>query len=199
MRKKMKLSLLCRRYSDGGAAGGIEPTPAPAPVTLPAAEPPVPANPADPAVPADPATEAKPAEAAKSFTQQDMDTAVQTALTKFKQEQENAKDFDKMTPEQKVTYLQAQMADKALSESAVKKLGEAGLPTDFVALVKGKDEADTEARIQTLKNQYDSAVQAGVEKRFKDNGYTPPANSDLPVDISKAFDFTGVRPKQQEK
>ena len=176
MRRKITFKQLCRRYSDGGAEGGTEQTTAASSVTETGT-----ATQASAAVPAGQtqttATETKSEPAAQTFSKADVDGAVQAALSKFKQEQENSKDYDKMTPEQKVAHLEAQMADKTLSELAVKKLGEAGLSAECLPFIKGKDEADTTGKITAFKTMYDAAVQAGIEKRFKDNGYNPNVGS----------------------
>lgn len=102
----------------------------------------------------------------------------------YEQTQSQAKDFEKMTPEQQAqkrldnekaetARLKAELADRDLTDYARGKIVEAELPADALAFVKGKDTADTDARIKTFSAMLAAGVQAGVEKRFKGNGYTP--------------------------
>lgn len=129
---------------------------------------------ADPAVAK--AEEAKPVAAPeKTHTQADIDAAVEAALAKAKQEAENAKDYDKMTPEQKVAYLEAERNSTKLADFARAEIAKAELPVECIDFVKGKDETDTAARIQSFKAMFSTAVQSGVDKRFKDSGYEPQA------------------------
>ena len=106
-----------------------------------------------------------------------METAKQQAATDaveaYKKHLEEAKDFEKMTADEKVVYLQKQMADEKLTGYTTQKLSDSGLPVEFAAFVKGTDEKDTDERIKTLKAAYDKGVQSGVEQRFKGNGYVP--------------------------
>jgi hypothetical protein len=106
-----------------------------------------------------------------------LETAKQQAATDaveaYKHHLEEAKDFEKMTAEEKVVYLQKQMADEKLVGYTTQKLSAAGLPVEFSSFVKGTDEKDTDERIKTLKAAYDKGVQAGVDQRFKANGYVP--------------------------
>lgn len=153
---------LCRRYSNGGVT--------------PPADPPAQGNPPP-----------------KTFTQKDVDDAATTAATaaveKYIKEQANAKDYDKMTPEQKVAYLETQEKDRKLSDFARDEISKAKLPNESLAFLKGSDEADTTAKVQAFKTMYEAAVQAGVDERFKSNGYNPsigtPASS-APADSLEA-------------
>lgn len=153
------------------------------------------AQPADPAlaepapVPADPAP--KPAdptpkepekkepvkEAENAYTAEQLETekqkAADAAVEAYKKHLDEAKDFEKMTDAEKVTYLQKQMADEKLTGYTTQKLINSGLPVEMAAFVKGSDEKETDERIKTLKAAYDKGVQAGVEQRFKANGYVP--------------------------
>lgn len=157
-------------FAGGGAAQPADPAPAD----------PAPADPAP--KPADPAPKepekAEPAKGAESaLTAEQLETAKQQAATDaveaYKKHLEEAKDFEKMTAEEKVVYLQKQMADEKLTGYTTQQLSAAGLPVEFAAFVKGTDEKGTDERIKTLKAAYDKGVQAGVEQRFKGNGYVP--------------------------
>lgn len=163
MRKKKLMMLgnpLLRRYDGGGAATPpAEPAPAdPAP------------KPVDPATPPETSPDA-------TVTAEQLETAkkqaADDAVAAYKQHLEEAKDFEKMTADEKVVYLQKQMADEKLTGYTTQQLSASGLPAELASFVKGTDEKDTDERIKTLKVAYDKGVQAGVEQRFKGNGFVP--------------------------
>lgn len=147
------------------------------PVAQPAAQPA-----ADPA--ASPATDPPAAEAGKMYTDAQLAELKASWQQEYEQAQSAEKDFAKMTPEQKAqkllddakaesTRLLAELADRDLADYARGKLSEVELPAAALSFIKGKDQADTDARIKAFGELLAAGVQAGVEKRFKDNGYTP--------------------------
>ncbi len=180
MRKNKFLKYGIPRYccfAGGGAAQTADPAPTdPAPIDpAPKAADPAPKA-ADPA-PKEPG-KAEPAKGAENtYTTEQLETekqkAAAAAVEAYKKHLDEAKDFEKMTDAEKVVYLQKQMADEKLTGYTSQKLTDAGLPVDLAAFVKGSDEKDTDERIKTLKAAYDKGVQAGVEQRFKANGYVP--------------------------
>lgn len=173
MKRKFNLSMLCRRYSDGGAT-----PPATEPVTtLPTTDPDKGTQGSNEKTP--PATDPTKSEPItdKGFTQSDIDKAVADGIAKFKAEQENAKDYNKMTSEQKVAYLEAAAKDRTLQDFTVKHLEESNIPKEFASFLKGSDEEDTKKRTADFKSIYDTAVQAGVETRFKQSAYEPGKSS----------------------
>lgn len=179
MRKRKSFLFGIPRYCcfAGGGAAAQPADPAPAD---PAAQPADPAaKPADPAAkPTDPAAKptdpaAKPADPTPALTTEQLEAAKQQAVDEYKKHLEEAKDFEKMTADEKVVYLQKQMADEKLTGYTTNQLSVAGLPVELAAFAKGTDEKDTNERLKTLKAAYDKGVQAGVEKRFKANGYVP--------------------------
>lgn len=179
---------LCRRYSNGGVTPPADPALAdPKPADPAPADP----KPADPA-PADPKP-ADPDPTPATFTKKQVDDATAAAATaaieKYIKDQANAKDYDKMTPEQKVAYLESQEKDRKLSDFARDEISKAKLPTESLTFLKGSDEADTTAKVQAFKTMYEAAVQAGVDERFKSKGYDvtigTPASS-VPADSLEA-------------
>lgn len=176
MRKRKSFLFGIPRYccfaGGGAAAQPADPTPAD-----PAPQPADPAlNPADPA-PKEPA-KPEPAKGTESaITAEQLETekqqAAAAAVDSYKKHLEEAKDFEKMTDAEKVVYLQNQMTNEKLSGYTTKQLSAAGLPVELASFVKGSDEKDTDERVKTLKAAYDKGVQAGVEQRFKANGYVP--------------------------
>ncbi|MFV0497482.1 MAG: DUF4355 domain-containing protein [Candidatus Fimivivens sp.] len=172
MRKFKSIAQLSMRFSDGGAQ-----PPAPADPTPPAATPPAtPAAtpPATPPAATPPATATPPA---KTFSEADVTAAKEAAIAEYKKHLEEAKDYEKMTPEEKVAYLEAQRADDKLSAYATQKLSASNMPVELLAYAKGTNEADTDTRIKELKAIIDKGVQSGVEARFKNNSYVPRGNA----------------------
>lgn len=143
-----------------GAASGADPAPPKAPEQTPPkkeAEPP------------------KKEEPAKTYTDADLETARQKAAEDYKRHLEEAKDYEKMTPEEKVAHLEKQMAEEKLARYTADALVKAGTDASLAVFVKGADEKDTDDRVKSFKEVFDKAVQAGVEARFKSIGYTPRA------------------------
>lgn len=109
----------------------------------------------------------------KAFTQEQLQQAREEAVEEYKRHLEEAQDYEKMTAEEKVAYLERQRAEEKLERYAAEKLVDAGLPTDFTRYVKATDEKAIESGIQQLKAVFDKNVQAGVEARFRRDGYEP--------------------------
>ena len=180
MKRKFNLNMLCRRYSDGGA------TP---PASDPAQTPPA-ADPAQTPPETVPKSEGEKKDGTTgattaSLTQTDVDKAVSEAIAKYKQEQENSKDYNKMTAEQKVAYLEQAAKDRTLQDFTAKHLEESKIPKEFASFLKGADENDTKKRAADFKAVYEAAVQAGVEARFKASGYEPGRSSSAPAGTSE--------------
>jgi hypothetical protein len=148
-------------FADGGAA-----TPPADPATPPETPPVTPPPETPPTTPPAATVTAEQLATAKK-------QAADDAVAAYKQHLEEAKDFEKMTADEKVVYLQQQMADEKLTGYTTQQLSASGLPAELASFVKGTDEKDTDERIKTLKAAYDKGVQAGVEQRFKANGYIP--------------------------
>lgn len=150
--RKRTLRQLAMRWADGGG------DPAPA----------------DPK-PADPKpTDPKPADPpAKTYTEAEVEAARTEAVAAYKAHLEEAKDYDKMTAEEKVAYLEARAADDKLTAYAAQKLSAEKLPAELSAFAKGKNEADTDERVKSLKAVIAKAVQDGVDARFKGNHFVP--------------------------
>lgn len=180
-------SALTRRYSDGGAApageagGSAAGTPAagagaasgtdPAPPKAPEQTPPKPEQ----APPKKEVEAPKAEQSAKTYTDADLEKARQKAVEDYKRHLEEARDYEKMTPEEKVAHLEKQMAEEKLARYTADALVKAGTDASLAVFVKGADEKDTDDRVKSFKEVFDKAVQAGVEARFKSIGYTPRA------------------------
>lgn len=91
-----------------------------------------------------------------------------------------------MSPEERAKY-EADEREKSLKEredavslrertaDAKAMLAENGLPASFTKMVVGKDADETKKNVETFRSQFDSAVQAQVEKRL--SGRTPDVGS----------------------
>lgn len=154
-----RLKLLCMRFADGGSSGTETP-----------AEPPAAVPPAPPAAPAQPPKETAPD---KAFTAEDLESAKAAAVEAYQHHLEEAKDYNKMTAEEKVAFLEQQRADDKIAQYAATKLSAQDLPLDLLPFIKGGSEAETDERLKAFKTAYDKGVQAGVDKRFQANGYLP--------------------------
>lgn len=178
-----RLKLLCMRLADGGSSS--EGTIAEPPVAVPPS-----AQPS--AAPAQPPKETTPE---KAFTAEDLETAKAAAVEAYKQHLEEAKDYDKMTAEEKVAFLEKQRADDKIAQYATGKLSAQDLPIDLLPFIKGGSEAETDERLKVFKAAYDKGVQAGVEKRFQTNGYLPRGSAASSTDKSDAKRTRGVTVK----
>ncbi len=77
------------------------------------------------------------------------------------------------------------ITDKENRLYAVKAIKEAGLDDgsdtalSLVDFVMGEDESEIKTKVKAFKELFDKAVSAEVNKRFKENGYTPKQSSNL--------------------
>lgn len=118
MRKEWRkmASRVSRRYADGGPSGGShEAEKGPEEAAAPAQEE------AAPAVLKPAGAEETPRSYSQTEYEAGLERARQEALSQARQEEENARDFEKMTPEQKVAHLQAQLEEEKLGGSCWRK------------------------------------------------------------------------------
>ena len=91
---------------------------------------------------------------------------------------------EKMTEEEKAKYeqekLQKELQEKEqallqreLNLLAVDLLTEAKMPLEFKEFVVGVDEETTKAKVTTLKNLWNTALEQAVKERFKEKGRDP--------------------------
>lgn len=145
--------------ADAGATQGADPTPPKAPEQTP------------PKKEAEPPKEGE----AKTYTEADLEAARKAGEEEARRHFKETTDYEKMTPEEKVAHLEKQMAEEKLTRYTADALSKAGMDATLAEYVKGSDEASTDERVKAFKEVFDKAVQAGVEGRFKDIGYTPRA------------------------
>lgn len=120
--------------------------------------------------------------AEKSFTQADMDAAIESARQKWLEETAEAERVKKLTPEERakeeqekkdaeITSLRSQLLQKELRENATKSLEADGFP---VGLAEVLDYSSKERMEETLKNTteiFKESLAAAVQSRLK--GRTP--------------------------
>lgn len=104
---------------------------------------------------------------------------------KAKLSEEELKNYEIEEREKTIAEREKQLQDRLNREFAQKELREAGLDdgsqTAFALadLVMGEDEEEIKGKVKTLKELFDKAVAAEVNKRFKDNGRSPKQGSNL--------------------
>lgn len=126
-----------------------------------------------------------PPPAAETYTKEQLEEAVNMALTKAKEAAESAQDYEKMTPEQKVQHLENQLKTQAIADTARGLIAQKGLPDGVLPFVSGDTREDTEAKITAFETMYTAAVKAGVEaevnRRFKGLGHSPNLSTGNPT------------------
>lgn len=85
---------------------------------------------------------------------------------------------------------------KELTNKALKKMTDEGLPTDLVDFLVGADEDSTVKNIDLFKEKFTSKLETTVKERLKDNSYTPPSGANEP---QGSLDFMSVIKENQVK
>jgi hypothetical protein len=82
--------------------------------------------------------------------------------------------------EQRLQERESTLARKELELLAVDVLREHDIPLNLREFIVGKDADDTKARAGTLKIEFQKAVEAAVQERFKQNGREPHKSENTP-------------------
>lgn len=122
------------------------------------------------------------------------------AEKKAKLSAEDLKQYEIEEREKTIAEREKQLQDRLNREYAQKELRDAGLDdgsqTAFALadLVMGEDEEEIKSKVKTLKELFDKAVAAEVNKRFKENGRTPKKGTDSNGGVNpfkkETFNFT---------
>lgn len=99
------------------------------------------------------------------------DAAVKEALKVAGMDAEGKAAYEKEKAEKDLADREAGIALRELKADAREVLAGSGIPAEFLDVLIGKDLKETKANAETFKRQFDSAVQAQVEKRL--SGKTP--------------------------
>lgn len=106
-------------------------------------------------------------------------------LQQAKLTEEELKKIEDEEREKALAEREKALADKENRLFAVKAIKEAGLDDgsdtslSIVDFVMGEDETIITTRVKAFKDLFDKAVTAEVNKRFKENGYTPKQGTNL--------------------
>lgn len=98
---------------------------------------------------------------------------------------EELKNIEIEEKEKAIAEREKAIADKENRLFAVKVIKEAGLDDgsdtalSLVDFVMDEDETKIKSKVKAFKELFDKAVKAEVDKRFKENGYTPKKGSNL--------------------
>jgi hypothetical protein len=101
------------------------------------------------------------------------------ALDKIKREKMTAEELAADNLKKAQTELankEAALLAREVALHTVDQLKAKDLPLEFRDILAGADVATTDARIAAFKTQWDSAIKAAVEQRFKENGTNPNNN-----------------------
>lgn len=150
------------------------------------------------AAPVPAATTPPPVPEGTLYTDAQLQALKATWLTEQQAAQSAEQDFEKMTPEQQAqkqledqktetARLQAELKARDLADYARCEISKAQLPPEALAFVTGSDNAEIDTKIKVFAALLATGVQAGVNQRFQQNGYTPrgSAVSDTGADCKK--------------
>nr|DAO07094.1 MAG TPA: Major head protein [Caudoviricetes sp.] len=122
------------------------------------------------------------AETDKTFTQADIDAAVEAAQQKWKDEVAEAERIKNLSPEEKaaeeekkkdteIETLRAQLLQKELKESAVKALEKEGFPVGLAEMINYSSKEEMENSLKKTQEIFKESLSAAVTERLK--GKTP--------------------------
>lgn len=110
--------------------------------------------------------------------------------------EEDPKDSELAKLKLEMENMKKETLKKELTNKALKKMTDEGLPTDLVDFLVGNDEDSTTKNIDLFKEKFTSKLEATVKERLKDNSYTPPAGGNDP---QGGLDFISVIKDNQVK
>lgn len=117
-------------------------------------------------------------------------------LRKRQMSEEELKKFERKQLEEKLTQKERELNDKEISIKARDLLTSVNLPLTFVPFVKGETVEETELRIKSFSDEWQKAISAAVDSKFKAEGRSPAKEREG----SLSAGFEGMTPKQiQEK
>lgn len=130
----------------------------------------------------DAAAEQDNAEAEKTFTQADIDAAIEAAQQKWKDDAAEAERLKNLSPEEKaaeeekkkdteIETLRAQLLQKELKESAVKSLEKEGFPVGLAEMLDYSSKEGMESSLKKTQEIFKESLAAAVNERLK--GKTP--------------------------
>jgi len=94
-------------------------------------------------------------------------------LAKEKMTEEEKAEFERQKLQKELEEKERALLERELNLLAVDLLTEAKMPLAFKDFVIGQDEETTKARVTTLKNLWNAALEQAVQERFKEKGRNP--------------------------
>ncbi|HBJ2612308.1 TPA: DUF4355 domain-containing protein [Clostridium botulinum] len=110
--------------------------------------------------------------------------------------EEDPKDTELVKLKQEMENMKKETLRKELTNKALKKMTDEGLPTDLVDFLVGADEDSTVKNIDLFKEKFTDKLETTVKERLKDNSYTPPSGDSNP---EGGLDFISVIKENQVK
>lgn len=118
----------------------------------------------------------------KTFTQADIDSAVEAAQQKWKDDAAEAERVKNLSPEEKaaeeekkkdteIETLRAQLLQKELKEAAVKSLEKEGFPVGLAEMLNYSSKEEMESSLKQTQEIFKESLSAAVKERLK--GKTP--------------------------
>lgn len=94
-------------------------------------------------------------------------------LAKEKMSEEEKAEFERQKLQKELQEKEQALLQRELNLLAVELLNEAQMPLEFKEFVVGVDEETTKAKVTTLKNLWNTALEQAVKERFKEKGRDP--------------------------
>ncbi|NFC29187.1 DUF4355 domain-containing protein [Clostridium botulinum] len=110
--------------------------------------------------------------------------------------EDDPKDLELKKLQQEMENMKKETLKKELTNKALKKMTDEGLPTDLVNFLVGTDEDSTVKNIDLFKEKFTDKLETTVKERLKDNSYTPPSGGSDP---EGGLDFISVIKDNQVK
>ncbi|MDU6336080.1 DUF4355 domain-containing protein [Clostridium sporogenes] len=110
--------------------------------------------------------------------------------------EEDPKDNELKKLQQQMEDMKKEKIKEQLTNKALKKMTDEGLPTDLVDFLVGVDEDSTVKNIDLFKEKFTDKLETTVKERLKDNSYTPPSGGSDP---EGGLDFISVIKDNQVK
>ncbi|EDT87308.1 DUF4355 domain-containing protein [Clostridium botulinum] len=110
--------------------------------------------------------------------------------------EDDPKDLELKKLQQQMEDMKKEKIKEQLTNKALKKMTDEGLPTDLVNFLVGTDEDSTVKNIDLFKEKFTEKLETTVKERLKDNSYTPPSGGSDP---EGGLDFISVIKENQVK
>ena len=118
----------------------------------------------------------------ETWKQNNLEGLIDTEIKKRFPEKD-PKDIEVERLRSEITAMQGKQARETLTQAAMKRAGDKGLPLELAGFFVGADEAATEANLQAFEDCWNTSVQRGLEARLKTDGYVPPKGDNPPASL----------------